>query len=317
MTRQHTILQKYIIPFILLSPAIIFLFITACKPFDKEIKQDQHIAAFRLQLSRVQDSIDDISGRVVAYQTIIDQIAKDKGLIAERKKNNLLIEGNVYLCNEYLISGGYDKAIDVSNEILRIDSTQAKGYYKRGSIYQLMNNDSLALLDYAKTLELNPDYTDAFYNRGIIYQDAGSYELALKDYTRAIKKEPLYIGDAYNNRGNVYLATNEVEKALADYDKALEYDSTNAKIYCNRAWAHYMSDDFDKALSDCNKALALDSLNINAITKRASIYEKKEQYAEAIKDYKNVIKLDSLDAYNTHAESKKSITRLKGLKSKG
>lgn len=310
MTKQNTILRKFFLLFLFLFPAVTFFFVTGCKPFDKEIKQDKHIAAFRLQLSRVQDSIDDRSGRVVAYKSIIKMIEADKILITQRKKNNLLIEGNTYLCNEYLISGGYEKAIDVANIIINLDSTLAKGFYKRGSIYQLMNNDSLALLDYSKSLALNEDYTDAYYNRGVLYEAKDEYESAIKDYTRAIKKNPIYIGDIYNNRGNVYLAENKIDKALADYNKALSYDTTSVKIYCNRAWAHFKNKDYDKALMDCNKVLSLDSLNLNAYSKRASIYEESKQYKEAIEDYKNIIKIDSLNQSDTHTVSKQAIARL-------
>lgn len=310
MRQRYTTIQKIFLFSIFLISTINFFFISGCKPFDKEIKQDRHIAAFRLQLSRVQDSIDDHSGRITAYKEILNLIESDEKLITQRKKNNLLIEGNVYLCNEHLISGGYDKAIDVSNIIISLDSTLARGYYKRGSIHQLMNNDSLALLDYTKTLKLNEDYTDAYYNRGVLYEAQGEYDLALKDYTRAIKKNPLYIGEIYNNRANVYLADNKIDQALADYAQALKYDSTSVKIYCNRAWAYFMDKDYDKALLDCNKVLSIDPRNINAYAKRASIYEMKKQYSEAIEDYKNIIELDSLNEAGTHATSEQAINRL-------
>lgn len=317
MTQQYTISQKYFLYIFLLCTISIFSFTTACHPFDKEIKQDQHITTYRHQLGRVQDSIDNMASRITAYESIISYIHKDAALITLRKKNNLLIEGNDYLRNEYLMAKDYKKAIGFSNVILQLDSASAKGYYKRGCIYQAMGNDSLALLDYNKTIGLNPDYTDAYYNRGIIYENKEQYEQALKDYNRAIRMKPSYLGDVYNNRGNVYLAENEIGKALEDYGKAIGFDSTDVKAYCNRAWAYFLQEDYDKALSDCNKVLKLDSLNLNAYTKRASIYEKKKNYKEAIKDYKEILKLDPSDKFDTHEMSKQSIQRLKSLVSKG
>lgn len=314
MKQYHTKLQRFSIPFASLLLVISLFIVSGCKPFDKEIKQDSHIVAFRLQMSRVQDSIDDRSGRVAAYKDILSLIENDKDLITQRKKNNLLIEGNIHLCNEYLINAGYEDAIKISNVIITLDSTKAKGYYKRGSIYQLIKNDSLALLDYTKTLELNEDYTDAYYNRGVLYEARGMFDLAVKDYTQAIKKKPLYISEVYNNRANVYLADNKIDKALSDYEQALKYDSTSVRIYCNRAWAYFVNEEYEKALSDCNKVLSLDSLNLNAYTKRASVYEKMSQYVEAIEDYKNIIKIDSLNEADTHVISEQAINRLTMLK---
>lgn len=317
MTQRDTILQKYFLFIPLLFAFFILSLITGCHPFDKEIKQDQHIAAYRYQLGRVQDSIDNMAGRISAYESIIGSIYNDDALITLRKKNNLLIEGNVYLRNEYLITKDYKKAIGFSNVILQLDSTSAKGYYKRGCIYQAMGNDSIALLDYNKTILLNSDYTDAYYNRGVIYENKEQYEQALRDYNRVIRMKPSYLGDVYNNRGNVYLAENEIEKALDDYDKAIGLDSADAKAYCNRAWAYFLQKDYNKALSDCNKALKLDSLNLNAYTKRASIYEMKKEYKEAIKDYKEILKLDPLDKFDTHEMARQAMQRLKPLASKG
>jgi len=314
MIRIYTILQKYSKLFLLLFTIFfIIVSVTSCKLFDKEIKQDKHIAAFRYQLGRVQDSLLNSNDRIKTYEAILERIDGDEYLITPRKKNVLLIEGNIYLYNECLRIQNYKKAIDYSNVVIGIDSTLPKGYYDRGSVYQYIGCDSLALEDYNKAIMLNPGYTDAYYNRGIIYEEQEKYDLALLDYDKAIKLNPSYIADIYNNRGNVYLAIDEVDKAIEDYDRVLSIDTMSVKAYCNRAWAHYLKKDFDKALDDCNKAIAIDSVNVNAYCKRASVYEGMKEYTEAIADYKKVMELDPKDKLDTHDMAKQAIRKLRPL----
>ncbi len=61
----------------------------------------------------------------------------------------------------------------------------------------------------------------AYNNRGLLYHNQQKYELALSDYNKAIDINP---NDAlaYVNRGVVYALTREFPKALADAEKASE-----------------------------------------------------------------------------------------------
>ncbi|MFC4672115.1 tetratricopeptide repeat protein [Dysgonomonas termitidis] len=296
---------------------IVILLLSACMSscglFDKEIKQDKHIAEFRYRMNRVMDSLDNHKGRIKAFEEIIERINADEDLITLRKKNILLIEGNTFISNEYLSLENYKKAIKYANIIIDIDSTSPKGFYNRGCIYQIINEDSLAILDYNKALKLNPDYSDAYYNRGIIYEELGEYDKALEDYNRAIKLNPSYIIDVYTNRGNTYLAKEAYDKAISDYGKILAIDSTNIKAYSNRAGAYIMQKEYDKALTDCNKAIGLDSTNINAYQKRASVYEAQKEYKQALDDYGKILHLDPQNKFDTHETVRKAIKKLRPL----
>ena len=307
-TLQIFFKSRFIIVVLLFSACI-----SSCGLFDKEIKQDKHIAEFRYRMNRIMDSLDNHKERINAFEMILERIEADEDLITPRKKNILLIEGNNFISNEYVSLENYKKAIKYSNTIIAIDSTSPKGFYNRGCIYQIQDEDSLAILDYNKALKLNSDYSDAYYNRGIIYEERGDYDKALEDYNKAIKLNPSYIIDVYTNRGNTYLAKEVYDKAIADYSKILNIDSTHTKAYSNRAGAYIMQKEYDKALTDCNKAIALDSTNINAYQKRASVYEAQKEYKEAMDDYGKILNLDPQNKFNTHETVRKAIKKLRPL----
>jgi tetratricopeptide (TPR) repeat protein len=68
----------------------------------------------------------------------------------------------------------------------------------------------------------------------MVYTEWRSYDLAVKDYNRAIQLDPDMLA-AYNNRGVVYTAIQEYDKAAADFDKVLELDAEYIPGYNNRA----------------------------------------------------------------------------------
>ena len=292
---------------------LLCLLSTSCGLFDKELKQDQHIESYRHQLGRIPDSLNIPVDRIRAFKTIIELIAADKDLITLRKKNMLLIDANNYISNEYVQIRNYTKALEYSNVSIKLDSANAKGYFNRGCIYQTMDRDSLAILDYMRAIRIDDNYADAYYNRGIIYEKTNRYEEALDDYNNAVKQKPSYLADIYNNRGNVYLALKDSTKALSDYSKVLDLDTTNINAYSNRAGLYIKQQELDKALEDCNKALAIDSTFVRLYRQRASVYEMTKNYEKAIDDYERILNLSHNDRTKVHD----AIKRLHLLARKG
>lgn len=284
---------------------------TSCGLFDKELKQDQHIERFRNQLARVPDSLSIPVDRIKAFNTIIEQISADKDIITLRKKNMLLIDANNYVSNEYVQIKNYTKALEYSNIAIGLDSSDARGYFNRGCIYQAMDKDSLAMKDYNYAIKINDNYADAYYNRGIIYERSMKYKEALDDYNKAVKQQPSYLADIYNNRGNVHLALKDSSKALNDYSRVLDIDTANVNAYTNRAGLYIKQKELEKALKDCNRALAIDSTFVRLYNQRAVIYEQMKDYEKAIDDYKKVLKLDPSDRYQAREAKRKLLPLVK------
>lgn len=288
-------------------------FFYSCKLFDKDIRQDKHIAAFKHQLSRVSDSLDTPAERIKALKTILLDIDADDDLITLRKKNKLLIEAHYYLSNEYFKIKNYTKALEYTNLAINLDTTDASGYYNRGSLYQAIGKDSMAVIDYSQAIHLNENYADAYYNRGIIYETTGQYEKALNDYNRAIKEHPKNLADIYNNRGNIYLSLKDTNRALGDYSRVLDIDTANVNAYTNRVGLYIKLNELDKALEDCNKGLAIDSNYVRLYLQRATVFEQQKEYSEAIDDYEKVLELYKHQSSGMNEKIHDNIKRLKSL----
>jgi PGF-CTERM protein len=88
----------------------------------------------------------------------------------------------------------------------------------------------MAIEDFNKAIELDPNNAGAYSNRGVAYDDLKQYERAVEDHNKAIKLNP-NCAVAYANRGAAYDHLKQYEKAIEDYNKAIELDPDFALVY--------------------------------------------------------------------------------------
>ncbi|REJ56984.1 MAG: tetratricopeptide repeat protein, partial [Microcystis wesenbergii TW10] len=193
----------------------------------------------------------------------------------------------------------YDLALDDFNKAIELNPNYANAYNNRGNLYQDLQKYELALDDYNKAIELNPNYANAYNNRGILYRRQQKYKLALDDYSKAIDINPNFAG-AYNNRGILYDNQQKYELALSDYNKAIDINPNFAMAYNNRGTLYYNQQKYDLALDDFNKAIELNPNFAEAYVNRGNIYSEQQKYELALSDYNKAIDINSdyAGAYN-------------------
>ena len=89
--------------------------------------------------------------------------------------------------------------------------------------------------------ELNQECAEMYYNRGLAHSKKGEVELAIKNYTKAIELNPDY-ADAYYRRSKIWLHLGKTEKAKSDMAAAssigINITTASEEIlrHYNRAW---------------------------------------------------------------------------------
>jgi Bacterial RNA polymerase, alpha chain C terminal domain/Sigma-70 factor, region 1.1/Tetratricopeptide repeat len=115
------------------------------------------------------------------------------------------------------------------------EAADAAQYFRSGKTYFQNNDWDLAIADFTKAIELDPNKDASYYAiRGEAYTIQGEFDRAIADFTKAIDPDDL---DAvtYCNRGNAYKAKGDHDRAIADYTIAIELDPKDATAYYNRA----------------------------------------------------------------------------------
>ncbi|MFM6878786.1 MAG: tetratricopeptide repeat protein, partial [Microcystis panniformis] len=64
----------------------------------------------------------------------------------------------------------YDEGLAAITQAINL-APRAAWYYNRGILYYNQQKYELALDDYNKAIELNPNHAGAYYNRGLLYSD--------------------------------------------------------------------------------------------------------------------------------------------------
>ena len=109
----------------------------------------------------------------------------------------------------------YDMTVSDYSQAIHINPKFAEGFYNQGTIYTEKG-----------IIEIDPKLADAFYNRGNIHYGNGSYDMAISDYAKAIEINPDDV-HAYNKKAWI-LATcadarfRDGDEAVALAKKAVE-----------------------------------------------------------------------------------------------
>ena len=182
---------------------------------------------------------------------------------------------------------------------------RAYSYLQRGEDNYHGNDYKAALTDLNKSVEVDPEFTDAYATRGNVevhYGEAiakyGSitearqhYPVAIADYTKAIELDPeddanysgrgytqTHFGEYEAKQGNATAAEKQYHAAIKDYTQAIKLDSDDGRNYGGRGWAKSLLGELNAEQAEFDKA--------------------EKQYQAAIKDYTQAIKLEPEDDTN-------------------
>jgi tetratricopeptide (TPR) repeat protein len=143
------------------------------------------------------------------------------------------------------------------------------------------------------------DLATAFKNRGNAYDEQGKYGLALQDYERAIETNP-QDADAFNSRGTTRTALKQYALATKDFDEAIKLNPSSSLPYSNRCFAKAALRDLQGAKADCNEALRISARSPSGFASRAFVNLLMKQYDAAIADYNAELKTRPGDPFSLY-----------------
>jgi tetratricopeptide (TPR) repeat protein len=160
------------------------------------------------------------------------------------------------IATDFVAKGDYENAVSFFNRTIELEPNMSEAYLYRGLAYRNMQKYKEALADYNKLLSIEPNSAPAYNNRGVVYWKQGKHKEALADYNKTISLAPNdYI--VYNNRGVVYYEMGNYDSALADYSKAISLNPKFAQSYWNRAVSYLKINKKEDARKDFKSACDL------------------------------------------------------------
>ena len=124
----------------------------------------------------------------------------------------------------FLMAKKYPEAVDVYNEVLESDPSNAEVLLWKGISLRDSDKKEEAIRCFDEIIDANPRYSSAWNNKAMCLMDLGRQEEAIQCFDSAIKYADS--NDAatayYDNKGNALFKMGQSEEALKAYDKAIE-----------------------------------------------------------------------------------------------
>ena len=150
----------------------------------------------------------------------------------------------------------FDKAVINYKKSIEINPDYAEGHNNLGSALYKLGKFNEAIDSYQRALKIKPNFTEAYNNLGLAFKELGKFNEAIDSYQRAIKINPEY-AEAYNNLGNVYDINENVDEAILNYKKTIKIDANFAEAYSNLGHLLKEIGKVDEAQNCENKLLSL------------------------------------------------------------
>ena len=70
----------------------------------------------------------------------------------------------------------YKGALGCLNEAVKLDSTHAEAYLKRGNVYHLLGDDAAAMVQFNKAIRIKPEFGEAYQSMALVMYEKDSLD---------------------------------------------------------------------------------------------------------------------------------------------
>ncbi|CAA6829418.1 MAG: Tetratricopeptide (TPR) repeat protein [uncultured Aureispira sp.] len=149
-------------------------------------------------------------------QVYLDKAFKDFVIAAKLgSKNASVYEG---IGSTYGIRGNMKQ--EQARQLQQKNKTQEAQRFAK----EAKENLNLAIQNYSKAIELEPNRGTSYFNRGVTYSILRIHDKAISDYTKTLQFAPEQAPRTHMNRGISYAAMRQNQKAIADFQQVLRYN---------------------------------------------------------------------------------------------
>jgi Tfp pilus assembly protein PilF len=201
---------------------------------------------------------------------------------------NIPLKGFFCICLVFLLVGCGFKEARIKKE------KESEASYKLGLAYLNDSNPNMqkALIEFAKSVEMNPKNKEARYALGHVYAQRQDYAKAISELQSAINIDPNY-SEAHNYLGKCYEALGQYTEAISSYQMALKNIQylTPQLPHWNMGMIYFKQKQYDKALEAFQQTRRIEPANGDVLAKIAETYIEKGETDNALSSFKEAVTL--------------------------
>lgn len=207
------------------------------------------------------------------------------------------------LADEYQQNKMYDLAIENYLKAIEQNPDNPQIYNALAMCYYSKQDYISAINSYEKINDICPEYPSVYNNLGIIYSELKEYDKSIENFKKAIELNPEYAA-AYNSLGNAFYNTKEYDKSIQSFNRAIELNPNYADAYCNAGITLHKTAKYDEAIQFFQKSLSLNPNNAETYYNLGISYYEKE-----LLDLSNNCYLKALQLNPRHINSYNNLGR--------
>ncbi len=206
----------------------------------------------------------------------------------------------------YIAVQNYDRALELVNRLIDIDSDDPQAYFMKGIIVRDKYQDTtLALQYFQNAVDIKQDYIDALDMLGVLLAARGD-TLAKYYYQRILDQRPNR-DDIYYKLGVYYMNQGETNRALEAYTKAIQINPRNTEAYYSMGYINIQLQDYARARDLFSKSIQASDRNYRAYYGRGYSFEMLGDVLNAQKDYRKALEI--LPVYSPAREALERVNR--------
>jgi len=191
-------------------------------------------------------------------------------------KNPNSVTAHSNLGSAFLKKGSVDEAIVEFQRSLEIDPGYQFGRYNLGAALLQKGEADKAIPHLRAVLKVNPNHPKAYYTLANALSKMGAVDEATAYYKRALQLQPDF-PDAHTNLANLLLDNGEIDEALMHYRAVLQLQPNDPRPHYNLAVGLVRKGELDPAISELEAALRIDPNYPDAAPLLKDLIAQKEQ----------------------------------------
>jgi tetratricopeptide (TPR) repeat protein len=208
-----------------------------------------HLMAFRKDANGCSEQFTKAETIMNTKSNKVDKLVKQQALL--KMAEACLIDNNVQL----------EKALVYLNTALPLNDKNPEVYIQLGDYYRLRDgiNQSNAIAQYNKALEIDSKSTRAILRKGMLYKRVQNWDEGLNYYNEAIALDPSF-APAYREKAELLKDAGRYAQAIEAYAGYKEHNE-NCRVNQRYAMFVYLAKDYKNALVELEKALPCNDKN--------------------------------------------------------
>lgn len=185
----------------------------------------------------------------------------------------------------------YELAMTDYTKALDLDPQMQAASVRQAWIFYYRNDMETALAEFNDVLKDRPRLPEGFHGRALVYRSLGKLTEAVADLNETIRLAPSN-ANSVNLRGEIHLAASQPQSALNDFLRAINLSPNNPLYYANAGRAFDDLGQYNKAIQAHTDAIKHGEKTPKYYLARGTLLRELQRYEEALNDFKKAIELD-------------------------